>query len=262
MSELKNYLNGLSLSTNDEALSGFGASYLEKRKKALEDGEEAQDESYLNFKSLDSFVAGVSQQRQEDVLNSLLLAQRVAQKAFPAENQILEWYQKYFEVLTRIGWVFENKGFTNYNTVGRKFEMNAAVIEIIGAAIASATGVGAAAALLLLQKTLTAVQNLADDDGRIVAFEKNIKTTTKANFQLGIATENNGAISIISSAFILETSEKSKKILFFKTNKEDFAFKFNIIKATINDAVYSEARNTIKTKLVGDINQYITDLDI
>jgi hypothetical protein len=262
MSELNNYVNALSLSTNDEAFRGLGLTYLDKRKNALENDETDEDESFLNFKSLDSFVAGVSPQKQEDVLNSLLLAQRVAQKAFPAENQILLWYEKYFEVLTRIGWVFENRGFTNYNAAGRRFEMNSAIIEILTAAIASATGVGAAAALVILNKTLAAVQNLADDDARIVAFEKNVKTTTKANFQLGIATEKNGAISIISSAFILETSEKSKKILFFKTNKDDFAFKFNIIKATINDAVYSEARNTIKTKLVGDINQYITDLDI
>jgi hypothetical protein len=75
-------------------------------------------------------------------------------------------------VLTRIGWVFENRGFTNYNAAGRRFEMNSAIIEILTAAIASATGVGAAAALVILNKTLAAVQNLADDDARIVAFEK------------------------------------------------------------------------------------------
>lgn len=260
MSNIKNYIDSQELSNQDNLLIG---NFLEKSAaNALQNNQESQEESFINFKSLNSFLSGVTPQKQEDVLNSLLFAQRVAQKAFPNENQHIEWYQKYFEVLNRIGWVFENKGFTNYEVKGNQFEMNQAILDVLGVAIASATGFTAAAVIAILKKSIDAIKSLADSDSRITAFEKNVQSVSKGNFQIGIASEENGILSIVSSAFILETNDELKRILFFKSNKNATILKFNFIKATISESVFKNARIPIKEKLVADIDNYIADLPI
>ena len=73
-----------------------------------------ENPSFLNFKGLNSFSSNVSIEAQEDVLNSLLLAQRAATKAFPKDEQVYDWYKLYFKVLQNLGWLISQKDFNTY----------------------------------------------------------------------------------------------------------------------------------------------------
>jgi hypothetical protein len=55
--------------------------------KAVAQIAEGEEQTFLNAKSLVSFVSEVSGQQREDVLNSVLLAQLAANKQFPEEKQ-------------------------------------------------------------------------------------------------------------------------------------------------------------------------------
>src|SRR5947209_20542739 len=58
-----------------------------------------------------SFVAGVSKQHREDVLNSTLLADLAASKKYDRENDTENWYQFYRTVLENVGWVIVEFSF-------------------------------------------------------------------------------------------------------------------------------------------------------
>ena len=113
------------------ALEGFAARGMQVR--GLESAEEDKAEAYVNNKSLVSFVAEVSPQTRKDILNSSLLAQRVADHFFPEQQQLIDWYDKYIEVMTGVGWAVEQKEFANYESASGLFEMESAVIGVLTA---------------------------------------------------------------------------------------------------------------------------------
>ncbi len=250
MSEVKKYLNSL------EIAEPLTTNRFDQRNIFYE-GLEAttdEDQAAINYKSVQSFVAGLSAERQEDVLNSLLLAQRAATKAYPDENDMMLWYKKYFEVLSMVGWVFENKGFQTFNTKNNSFEIDKVLIEILSTALT-----GNQVALIL--KSFEALKSLGDDDKRFQAFERNTHSLTRGNFQLGLASEENGTLSMSSFAFVLTTKKIMTKILFFRSEKDATQLDYCDIKATLINSKYADAREEIRAKL-GDTRAYVADLEI
>lgn len=209
---------------------------------------------FVAYKGLQSFAAGVSVQNREDVLNSLLLAQRAASKSFPNEKDIFKWYGKYFEVLENVGWVLEGKDFSKFASSHNKFDVHKALLEILGAAVT-------AGQLAIVMKTLSALKDMADHDGRITFFERNTHTSHKGSFQLGVADEVNGTVSLSANAFILSTETTITKILFFTSARNEAELNYCLAKATLNSNVYATYREQIIAKLT-DNSQYIADLDI
>lgn len=250
MSDLKQFINNLELSEPDTAITfpaitDTGTDYLETTEG---------DTGIMNFRSLCSFAAGISRQRQEDVLNSLLLAQRVATKSYPEDSQIMEWYRKYFEVLDRIGWIFENRDFSTFETRSSLFNIEKAILEILGTALSQNQ-------MAVIMKTVDAFKSLGGDDKRFIAFEKNTHTMYRGCFQLGVAAEENSTLTVSATAFALFTQKKISQILFFSSQKEVSEFRFCASKATLNDGVFRDARETIRDKL-GDASGFVAALDI
>lgn len=215
----------------------------------------AKENAYLNFKTLQSFVANVSKQHQEDALNSMLLAQRAASKAFPDNHQLLEWYNCYFGVLSKLGWFFEDSGFLNYNIRKSNFDIYNAILEIL-------TGALSGNLQKIALKALNALRNLSDKDSRITAFEKYTTIASKGSFQIGTANDEGGVLSLSLCAFILTSKHNIKRILFFKSDKKSVDFEYKASTASLNESIFTnDVRKAIKDKL-GDISDYITDLNI
>ncbi len=252
--ELEKYISSLELAESNLSNRFFDSILETSASVAGLEGLEIDQPSFLNFKSLNSFVANVSESRREDVLNSLLLAQRAANKTFPDESQITDWYKKYYEVLSTIGWVIENKDFTVFDSSNTLFEVDKAILDIIGAALTGNQ-------LAILMKVIDTFKSLGNDDKRFIAFERNTHTLQKGSFQMGVATEENGTISITSFAFIINSSKQITQILFFKSSKDETEFQFSLNKATLAESVFANARAAIKQKL-GNVEDFIVSLDI
>ncbi|PAM95136.1 hypothetical protein B4N84_07580 [Flavobacterium sp. IR1] len=249
MNELEAYITGLELYDSENKLPFT----VRKVTDDLYEGTE-EESATINFKSVQSFEAGVSAERQEDVLNSLLLAQRVATKAFPDDEQLMDWHKRYFEVLERLGWVFANTGFDSYESQSNLFGIEKILLEVLGTVLTGNQ-------LAIIVKSIQALKSLSSEDKRFVAFEKNTHSLNKGNFQIGIATEQNNVLSISSTAFVVKASKKFSRILFFSTEKENVEFKYCHIKAILNEAQFATGRDSLKKKL-GDTSEYIADLDI
>ena len=110
-----------------------------------------------------SFVDNVPGGQREDVLNSVQLAQRAATGSFDRHTQTEPWYQKFAEVLQRVGWVVEQFAFVKHeqSTGDLRLDKSALAIQ---AAIASENALG------VLTKSIGALQELADDANQIAIF--------------------------------------------------------------------------------------------
>lgn len=250
MKDFESFIRNLELSKGDD---------LFKFKPVFEEGWELLEglegeAGIMNFKSLNSFTSGVSIQHRQDILNSLLLAQRVATRAFPGDDQVMEWYARYFYILENIGWVIENKEFAAFTSKSDLFEIEKAILEILGAALTGNQ-------LAVLSATIKAFKSLGDNDTRFQAFERNTHTLQKGSFQLGVATEENGSLSISAGSFILKTYNNITKILFFKTSRDSAELVYSNTKATLNESVYAKARELIIERL-GDSAEFVADLEI
>lgn len=214
------------------------------------------EQSFMNDKSLVSFVSDVSEQRRQDVLHSVLLAQLAANKKFPNEEQIKDWYTEFVNVLNNIGWVMQSASFTPFTSEGTTVEVDKAIIALVS------TAVGGAALVPIITATLKAIEDLGDDNGKIIAFEKNTHTATKGAFQIGIAKEENNTVALQLGTFLITSSDTIKQILFFKSSKTKTTLEFCSRIGTLDEGIYNTIRETVKTKLGIRAGEFIASIDL
>lgn len=223
--------------------------------RALQNAHEGEPESYVNLKSVISIAASVKTQHREDLLNSLLLAQLVASKKHPDEAQTMEWYATYTEVLINIGWNVQSRQFSDFTTSKSIFEMDNAILDILGAAVGGSY-------MAVIVKTLEAFKKLSDSDNKIIAFEKNTHSLKKGSFQVGMATAEDDALAVNMGAFVLSSTNEIKNILFFKSGKDQFELKVSLIEMTLNESIYRTVRTDIANKLTSHISRYVAELEL
>lgn len=216
---------------------------------------EGEEQAFLADKSLVSFISEVSGQNRKDVLNSTLLAQMAANKKFPDDKDILQWYQSFIEVLSKIGWNIEASEISTFEASKNVFEIEKAIIDIL----TSALGGGYMPVIL---KTLESIKNMSKDDSKIVAFEKNTHSLTKGCFQIALAIEKNETVSMQLGTFLLTSSNKIKQILFFTSKKDKTKLQYTSRRGTLNSEAYSMVRDAVLQKLGANISAYVAEIEI
>jgi hypothetical protein len=216
---------------------------------------EGEEQTFLNAKSLVSFVSEVSGQQREDVLNSVLLAQLAANKQFPEDTQLIDWYKSFSKALNNLGWTLEGKEFSTFKSATDIFEVENAIVDILTTAFGGTFKT-------IITKTLASIKGLSDNNGKITAFEKNTHSLSKGAFQLGLVQVENGTVSLQLGMFVLTSSNEIKKILFFKSSKDKTRLDYCSQKGTLNEDVYSTVREPIVTKLGKKVTDFISEVEI
>jgi len=211
-------------------------------------------DSYLNYKGLNSFSSEVSEQARKDALNSMLFAQRAATNKFPDESMIYDWYNMYFEVLKKLGWLLQTRDYTDYEEQSSLLEIDKVIFDLIKDLLTAQQA-------KIFIKSLELIKKLGKEDKRLKAFERNTEAQNKANFQLGLIEEHNGEATILGSGFIIQSEIKITSILFIKFDKKKVKLTFNFYKATLVEHQYARFRDLIKDKL-GDLDEFIAALDV
>ncbi len=214
-----------------------------------------KEQSFLADKSVVSFVSQVNEQNRKDVLNSTLLAQMAANKKFPDQENITEWYTAFIDTLSKIGWNIQSAEMSVFEDTKSVFEIEEAIIDIL----AGAFGGGYIAAIT---KTLESLKKMSNEDHKIIAFEKNTHTLSKGCFQIALATEENDAVTIQLGTFLLTSSKKIKQILFFTSKKDKTKLEYSSRVGTLNAEVYGNIRDAVVKKLGENINSYIAEIEI
>lgn len=203
-----------------------------------------------------SFVSGVTAERREAIINSSLLAQLVAKKKVSDPNRIYDWYDAYFEVLTNIGWVMQDRSFAEYRENSQNFEAHKAIL-----AVATAVLGAAPAALALVTTTINALHSMDESTPWITIFNRESQTARTARFQISLVEqEEGGQFFVTLMAFGLEAKASITQVLFFKARASEATLRHFSGKVTINTTVLDSIKEDLKAKLAGGAADYVSTL--
>src|SRR5450631_775527 len=151
--------------------------------------QDGKEQAMIVDKSLISFVSGLTAENRADILESTLLAQLGAKRKVTDEPDVIGWYKSYIEILTKIGWTMEGGEVQHFSAKANVVEIQAVIIDILKAAFG-------ADFLQIVTRALDGIKSLADSNGKIDAFEKNTHSESNASFQIAVATQEGGAVSM------------------------------------------------------------------
>ena len=203
-----------------------------------------------------SFVKGVSSERRQDIVNSSLLAQLVANKKVPDKKNIIEWYNAYFDVLENIGWVIQDRSFSSYTEEADGLEAHEAIIKVASVFLGAAP-----AALAVVISTLEALKSMDSSKPWMTIFDRESKQAKTGHFQIALAEQGDNDQFLVSlMAFSLKAESTLTQILFFKIRNDEVELEKCSGKVTINDKVLSSIRDLVSQKIAAHTSDYIAKL--
>jgi len=241
------YIAALELPDDDASLAQFRDVPL-----VLEDDKEG---GAVDAGSLVSFVSGVSKTHKEDVLNSTLLAQLAANKAWNREEQTVQWYDKYHEVLENIGWVISGFEFSKYKASGSQFEVEQVVLEVLAAI---ATGPQIAAAIAIMK----ALKEVSKGSKPFKLWDEQTNNGSKGNFQISSCIEDDSNVAMALGAFYFKATKVDFQFLWFKFSSDSTEIYKGGQVVVLNEEIYGTVRKAIKDKLGQKAVDYVAGIDI
>lgn len=213
------------------------------------------DSAYVTAGGIVSFVAGLSLQQKQDVLNSTLLAQLAANKAFDRETKTTEWYAKYHDVLENIGWVVSAFDFTKFQASGSKFTIEKVVLELI-AAIATQN------ALLVTNAALEAIKSISSDSKAFALWNSTTHSTSNGNFQISPCVRSDNNVAMALAAFYFAAEAVDFQFLWFNYSSSSTDLYKGGQVVVLNDQIYANVRQAVIQKLGDKAVKYVANLDI
>jgi len=225
------------------------------------DFDAAREQAAVVGSDVIAFVKGLSATQRQDLVNASLLAQLVAKKTLPAPtslDEVLQWYDTYFDVLSNIGFVIQDKGFAEYEEKSATFEAHEAILDVAAVVLAGSPG-----ALAIVKKTLESLQKLSSDSPWITIYSRESRSATTARFQVSLAEpgEDDGLLVTII-AFGVDAKATMTQVLFFKFKKHQAVLRHHSGKVTVNTDVLGSVRDDIAAKLQAHTKGFVAGLDI
>lgn len=225
------------------------------------DFESARQQALVVGSELVSFVPAIRPEERSDIVNALLLAQLRAKKGVPLPGDLASvrnWYQQYFEVLSRIGFLIQQSNLQKYENQGEGFEAHEAVLEVAATLL-----VGAPTALAVLTTTLQALKKMDASNPWITLFNRESRSANTAHFQVSsVDRDADGSVFVVLTAFALEAKSNITQVLFFKFRSNEVKIENSAGRAAINSAVLAAVRPDIARKLAGLTSEYVGELEI
>lgn len=216
----------------------------------------AKDQAAVVGSEIVSFVSGVTPERRESIVNSSLLAQLVAKRNVRDPEKVLDWYKSYFDVLSNIGWVIQDTGFSEYKETSENFDAHKAIISVASVLLGPSP-----TALAVVTSTLSALQSMNESSPWITIFSRETQAARAAKFQVSLAEQDAaGQFFVNSMAFVLEAESRITQVLFFKAKKNEVKLTNLSGKVTINTGVLDAIKDDIKAKLAGHASNYVRGL--
>ena len=205
-----------------------------------------------------AFSKGVPAEARGDIVNTVLLAQLVAKKSMAEPKTLADvgaWYDSYFDTLSRLGFVLQDKTLAEYRASSDTFEAHESILEIAGALLAGSPG-----ALVLVKKTLEALKKMSADSPWITLFHRESQSAKTARFQVSLVESDVAGVMLTLIAFGLEAQASVTQVLFFKFHKNDVTLRHNSGKVSINAALLAAIRPQVSAKIVAFTNDFIERL--
>lgn len=211
--------------------------------------------------SLMAFAEGTSAQGRQDVMDSFLFATRAANKAFDQETQADQWYKKFNDTLTLLGWGATQWIFVRHEASGRRFAMDQLGLEVLASALA-ATLQPATASAAMLKLASDAVKALRAKEQPLTLFEQQTRTHQSAHFRIASCVETAGLINMVMGAVSFQASSRSTDVLFWEWSDADGQTWRGEGSLVLNSRLYAEHRELVQQRLGASSRQAIAEFDI
>ncbi len=212
--------------------------------------------AFVNKSSILIFDQNVSAQQQEDVLNSTLLAQLVADHKYSGQSNSKDWYLTYSDILKNIGWDFDGFTFDQFKSNGKEVCVNEAVMNFLESLLSEN-------ALVIAKGAISALKGLGNPNKAAASiFNQSHNQQTSGQFQFGNVTKSGDAVELKLGAFYYTSNKKSDDILWVKYANDQVSV-FGATAGIILDAeIYEEIRSAIVEKLGSHAKNSIAKLEI
>jgi hypothetical protein len=179
-----------------------------------------------------SFVAGVEADLRAAIMNCSLLAQLAANHAVPSRENVQKWYKTYFDVLEQLGWVVQDRGFSEHREAGDQFEAYKAILSVATAVLGASTP-----ALALVQTTLDSLKDMSKGTWMTI-FQRESLAARAARFQITVAEpSSHDGVRISLMAFQLEVTTNLTQVLVFKSRSVDVKFRHSSGRVAIDQTL-------------------------
>jgi hypothetical protein len=200
----------------------------------------------------------VPQQTREDLVNCTLFAQLAASGAVTDPRRIPEWYDAYFKTLTAIGWAQSDTQFEEYDFQSKTAEAHKAIIKVLTVLLGPQ-----AAALLVVQTALEALQSMNENSPWITLFDRQSKSGKSARFQVATAQiDPGGLLQVALVGFELVVKATLTQVLFVKYASNSTRLKYSAGKATIYEAALKDQREAIAARLAAYRTAYVAQVTL
>jgi hypothetical protein len=199
----------------------------------------------------------VPAQTRGDLINCTLFAQLAATAEVPDGKKIMQWYEAYFSRLRILGWAQSDYQFQDYRFQGKSAEAHKAIEKVLVALLGPE-----AAALVVIQAALQALQSMNENSPWLTLFDQQSKVQQSARFQ--VATAQVGPAGVLQTALVafnLKAKSKFLQVLFFKFSSSSTSLKYASGIATIQESALAETRAQITEKLAEYRRQLVANVD-
>jgi hypothetical protein len=216
-----------------------------------------EDQSIIVGSQLQGFASGVQETMRRAIQNSVLLAQLVAQKQAPLDDEA--WYRTYFEVLTNIGWLIEERRFSVFDSGAVQSDVHEALLQLA----ASLMGGPETTAYQIVSATIDALQKLEEGNPAVTIFHRETQHQESARFQLSVAEEDgDGGLGVSLMAFRLIASTTLTQVVFFKFKTEEAQLEHFAARVSVNQDVLERVADAIAEKVASYVDGYVRTLEI
>ena len=203
-----------------------------------------------------SFVDSIPVTRQQDVLNSTLLAQLAANKKFDRERETEQWYSFYNETMSNVGWILGDYVFDRQQDAGTTIRLDTKSLQLV-AKVASGNE------LNILSKSINGLKGQSKDGKAITLFDNNGSGGSGGNFQLGSASlDTSENINLVNGAFYFQADRQVRRFLFITWEQSSVNFYAGAQRMILNDSIYGTVRQAVIDKLGDLVQQYVANIDI
>jgi hypothetical protein len=206
---------------------------------------DTEAQSLVAGSSLIIAAENVPAKTRADLVNCTLFAQLAASGEVPDSKKVMDWYDAYFRWLAILGWSQSDRQFQDYRFSGQHAEAHKAIGKVLAALLGPQ-----AAALLVVQAALEALQEMNENSPWLTLFDRQSRAEKSARFQ--VATAQVGSSGLIQTGlvgFSLKTKAQLTQVLFFRFASGSTKLQYAAGQATIYEAALAEQREQITSRL-------------
>lgn len=197
--------------------------------------------------ALIGFVAGMSQQAREDVLDTVTYATLAADKRHNVMTENGDWYKTFRGAMTRaLNWTPQDVAYISRSSRERVLSLDQVGLQLVASSIAAAATGGPAGALIL-QVAQEAVEGLRKQSEPARLFNSRSQTPGGARFLIGGCNESaDGVIALAIGAVDVKTSVNVTNVLFANWNSVSVDLHQSADILVFHQSLYAHRRERVR----------------